>query len=324
VPVLAVFDRFTFDNERGGQRISASAPWREARRHGGLSSEHAQYNFTLADTIKPTWQEFGGRASKSRFGVEGPNTNGRRRRRVCLTRPACGSYLRPMEGNHVDQSPETLTGFARSALRTATFCGALPLVSGTLIYLCWRVTRWDWLMVAGFITLLAGLMLFFVGAVSLLAGASHDIPRESIPGRRWRLQVSAIGCLLFLNFPAAAFYLYSADDVLTRTTVDVINDSPSVIESFVLEGPGVQQEIGPLAAGQQEIGPLAAGQQIRRHLHFRGKGTLQFVAKSQGIEFRGTIEGYVCSDIGERATVRVTSPKNWRIEHRTEPEWEGD
>ena len=131
---------------------------------------------------------------------------------------------------------------------------------------------------------------------------------RSITGRRWRRQVAAAGCLLLVNFPAAIFYVYSADDVLTRTTVDVINDSPSAIESFVLEGPGVQQEVGPLAAGQQ----------IRRHLHFRGSGTLSFVAKEQGIEFRGVIEGYVCYDVGRQATMRVTGPKTWRVEHPAE------
>jgi hypothetical protein len=198
---------------------------------------------------------------------------------------------------------------ARGDLRIATVCGALPLATGTLIYLYWRVTRWDWLMGAGFITIAVGVVLFFVGAGSLLASATRDVQRPSMPGRRWRRQVAAAGCLLFLNFPAAAFYVYSADDVMTRTTVDVFNDSPSVIESFVLEGPGVHTEVGPLAAGQH----------IRRHLRFRGLGTLSFVANEQGIEFRGVIEGYVCYNIGGRATIRVTGPKTWRIEHPAEP-----
>ncbi|HEX4073043.1 MAG TPA: hypothetical protein VHX68_17820 [Planctomycetaceae bacterium] len=182
------------------------------------------------------------------------------------------------------------------------------MATGTLLYVCWRAKGWDWLMGAGFITIAMGVVLFFVGAGSLLAGATRDVQRGSTPGRRWRPQVAAAGCLLFLNFPAAVFCLYSADDVLTRTTVDVINDSPSVIESFVLEGPGVQQEVGPLAAGQQ----------IRRHLHFRGSGTLSFIAKEQGIEFRGVIDDYVCYDIGGRATIRVTAPKIWRVEHTAE------
>ena len=190
----------------------------------------------------------------------------------------------------------------------ATVCGALPLATGTLIYLCWRVTRWDWLIGAGLILIAVGLVLFFVGAVSLLAGATRDVHRGSIPGQRWRRQVAAAGCLLLLNFPAAVFYLYSAEDVMTRTTIDVINDSNTAIESFVLEGPGIQKEVGPLAAGQH----------VRRYLQFRGAEICSFVAKEQGIEFHGVIDGYVCSSIGGQATIRVTGPKTWRVEHPAE------
>jgi hypothetical protein len=208
----------------------------------------------------------------------------------------------------MDPSLETATASVRGSLRIAAVCGALPLATGTLIYLGWRATRWDWLMAAAFIDVAIGVVLFFVGAGSLLAATTRDVPRGSIPGRRWRRRVVAVSCLLFLNFPAAAFYIYSADDVLTRTTVEVFNDGPSAIQSFVLEGPGVQTAVGPLAAGQQ----------VRRHLHFRAPGTLSFVAKEQGVEFRGVVEGYVYYDMGGRATIRVTGPKNWRVEHPAE------
>jgi hypothetical protein len=40
----------------------------------------------------------------------------------------------------------------------ALVCGAVPLIAGILIFLLWLITHWNWLMMAGIITLYGGLV----------------------------------------------------------------------------------------------------------------------------------------------------------------------
>jgi hypothetical protein len=205
----------------------------------------------------------------------------------------------------LSRHPE-VRSFGRPSQNSAAFyaaiaCGALPLSVGAIIYLLWRLTWWDWLMGAGIGTIGSGLVLVFLGSLCLVKdfidGSSRTLLR---PPRRVDVLAAVV---LIANFPAAAFCLYSAEEVRTRYTVEVFNETNGPISSFVLTGPGVSTDLGPIAAGQH----------VRWHLHFHGSGPLNFAAKQQ-TEFKGQLDGYVSSDWPGHKLIQVRGPATCSIE----------
>jgi hypothetical protein len=180
-------------------------------------------------------------------------------------------------------------------LVVAIACGAIPLTMGVIIYLLWRLTWWDWLAAVGIANIGIGLVFVFIGSINLLLSFVN-------PASRKRRGEVLTAFLLIANFPAAALCVYSAQEVRTRYTVEVFNETNLPISSFVLIGPGVAIELGP-------IGP---GEHAQRHLHFKGVGELGFAAK-QRTEFAGTIDGYVC-DLPDHKLIHVRGPQSWSIE----------
>ncbi|MFN4874567.1 MAG: hypothetical protein ACK5JP_12215 [Akkermansiaceae bacterium] len=176
-------------------------------------------------------------------------------------------------------------------LKCSIALGASPLIIGTLIYFAWRLTRWRWLEMMGLMTILIGLIVFLVGAVCLIL----HLKSESRTGRTSPLNALLVGGLLFANFPLAAVYTASAIDISTRFTVRVYNDSYLPIESFVILGPGIQTEIGPIAPGKKAV----------QHNYPTTDGSLRFTAQQQKINFEGELEGYVTNGIGGDKTVRI-------------------
>lgn len=181
-------------------------------------------------------------------------------------------------------------------LKTAILCGAMPLLVGTLIYGLWRFTRWHWLEAAGLFTIPLGFAAFIAGAVSLLCHLKREL-RVVERAKRGPLWVRAllVGGLLLINFPAAALYTLSAIEVATRYTIHVHNDSDQPVQSLVVTGPDIRVELGPLVPGQQ----------ARRHLHFRGDGTLDFSACQQELQFSGQLDGYVTGGLGGEKSIRI-------------------
>ncbi len=145
-------------------------------------------------------------------------------------------------------------------IKVAILCGAVPLLTGTLIYFAWRLTRIDGLMNAGVWTILFGLLAFVAG-LGCLFNQSWNADGDLVARRHLRRQGAFALALLLSNFPAAAYYTLSAIDVVTHYTVDVENESDRRIESFVITGPGIRAELGPIAPGRrvQNVRRFAAG-----------------------------------------------------------------
>ena len=153
----------------------------------------------------------------------------------------------------------------------------------------------DWLAIAGFYTVLSGLIFFAVGIMCLVAYARRR--------RDFSARTILVGLLLVSNFPAAAIYALSAIGLMTQYVVQVINDSGSVVDSFVVDGPGVRVELGPIPAGKRK--------QCRAF--FDGDGTLTFTAHQHQIRFGGEIEGYVTRNVGGMATIRIKPGGNFEV-----------
>lgn len=178
-------------------------------------------------------------------------------------------------------------------LKTAIACGAVPLATGTLIYLAWWFTRWDALPGFGLLNIFCGLVLSFVGVICLAGYLINE--RRSVPRASLVVQALLVSGLLLVNYPAAAFYALSAIDLMGRCTVHIANESDTTIESLILIGPGVKVEAGPVQPGGN----------TSRTLDFVGDGTLDFSAKQQNASFKGQLAGYVTGGIGGEIVVRV-------------------
>ena len=179
--------------------------------------------------------------------------------------------------------------------KSAIVLGASPLLVGTLIYVMWRYTQWEWLEAAGGLTILFGFVAFCMGASALCRHLWFESRAQQISSRTLLLQAVVVGSLLLANFPLAGYFALSAVAVSMQYTVRVFNKSDQTIDSFIVTGPGVQVELGPIASGQH----------TRRDLLIQTDGTLEFTARQQELEFKGQLEGYVTGGMGGFKDIRV-------------------
>jgi hypothetical protein len=192
---------------------------------------------------------------------------------------------------------------AGQKLPTDDSCGprmlarAIPLAVGSAIYFMFRATRNESLAIAGFYTILAGLVFFAVGIICLVAYAyrRHDF------GARTLLAAVLLSC----NFPLAFIYAVSAAGLMTQYVIDVANESDAVVDSFIVEGPGVRAELGPIQIGDSKQG----------RVFFDADGSLTFTARQQQLRFGGEIEGYVTNNLGGMATIRIKPGGNFEVLH---------
>lgn len=188
--------------------------------------------------------------------------------------------------------------------KLAIALGAVPLLTGALIYGAWRLTRLDWLMFAGMLTIIAGIPAFFAGLMALVSHMIHERKVERYSGSRLWLHGVLIGCLLFMNFPAAAYFTISAIEVMERYTFSVRNESNHTIESLVVTGPGIELELGPIVPGQR----------VQQHFQIVHDGSLVFAARQQELQFGGELEGYVTNGVGGNKSIRVIKRGQFEIQ----------
>ena len=169
----------------------------------------------------------------------------------------------------------------------ALICWAAPFLVGISIFLLWLITRWDWLMIAGVITLCAGLAAFALGAIDLVM--AYEM-------RLWRSTL-ACAALLFANFPVAAAIIAAVIAIETRYTVIVHNASREALGAVRVSGGGCDVSLGTIPPGAS----------VSRTISFHGDGRLEFHADSDTASHEKVIEYYVTSNMGGHTTVRIDS-----------------
>lgn len=184
-------------------------------------------------------------------------------------------------------------------LRCSIALGACPIIIGTLIYFTWRLTRWQWLEMMGLMTILIGIMAFFAGAFCLILHLKH----ESRAAQSSPFNALLVGGLLIANFPAAVFYTTSAIDISTRYILRVNNDSDHPIESFMILGPGIKTELGPIPVGGN----------AKHHFYPNAPGRLTFTARQMNTDFHGDLEGYVHKGAEGDKSVTIHGIGNYQI-----------
>jgi hypothetical protein len=147
----------------------------------------------------------------------------------------------------------------RTPLIGALLCGALPLVSGSAIFILWCGTGWDWLPLAGILTIYAGVIAVLVGMVFLLAHVVKAIEQR----RLWRAAnlaaILAVLGLLGLNFPACAAIIGAVDrmervefkaarveELFRQGSVRVVNASGRHVEAVRIAGLDRPTDLGSI------------------------------------------------------------------------------
>ena len=137
----------------------------------------------------------------------------------------------------------------KASLKVALFLGVAPLVTGMVIFAAWVLSRAEWLMAAGVITIYVGMCAVAVGAVCLAVYLWQSWRSKAIARRRLVCQAIAVLGLFLANFLAAGGAAFAAIVIDTRYTVSVTNQTNVPLESARIEGGGVDVPLGIIAPG---------------------------------------------------------------------------
>lgn len=181
--------------------------------------------------------------------------------------------------------------------KSALVCGALPLLAGTGVYIAWRITRNDLLMVSGLWVIVLGLLAFLTGLACL--AANHLRRADKTQGDQ--RTSGRILVLLLLNFPAAAACVWSAGEASSRYTLTVINDGPLPVSDFTVNGAGVSLNLGSIAPGDSKDD----------YFHPTSEGALNFTARRDGKAFGGCFDGYATGGLAGQTTIRIHPDGRW-------------
>lgn len=189
-----------------------------------------------------------------------------------------------------------------SAYRIALSCGGIPLCAGVSIFLCWLITRWPWLMLAGYANIAIGIVLFVVGAIALgryRANATSPT-RAHVRRRNWIALT-----VLLINFPVAGGLAFAAIAIETSYTVVIENASSAELVDVRVTGGGVDEYI-------ESIPP---GGVAKRTFWIRQDGELNLQAVTDAGTINATVEGYVTPNAGGRAEVIIHSDGTVTVHH---------
>lgn len=195
-----------------------------------------------------------------------------------------------MASTHSTESYQT-----NRAFRIALFCGAAPLLLGISIFLLWVLTRWNGLMLAGFLTLFVGAFLFLVGVAALALSWRQAQRREDVSRRRvWLSTIGGAG-LLLSNFAVVGGISVAAIAIHTSYTVKIRNTSQQAINEVRISGGGCDISFGSIPPGGS----------VQKRFRIQQDGELAFSAVRGQARLNSIIDDYVTGNMGGDTTVTI-------------------
>jgi hypothetical protein len=181
-------------------------------------------------------------------------------------------------------------------LKIARLCALFPLFTGVFIFGLWLLTYWDWLMLAGWFTVLGGLLLFLAGSIALLLYVRQSKKTQTPYARNtWKT-----GGLLLANFPVALAIMGYVGYLMFGYWITVANHSPQPVEVTLTD---------PLFVPGPEtlpFGTVAAGASETKRFQFKGEGSVKYIVRfADGHEQSDVLIGYVTGGSGGKATLTV-------------------
>ena len=153
----------------------------------------------------------------------------------------------------------------------APVCGATPLIAGAAIFIAWCSSGASWLEGAGLLNILVGIVLFGVGALSLILYLGRAIAGGFGGDKVTWVWVLTAAALLVLNFPVCGAIMDSVGRIQANRGAQQRLNLPTV--HVVNLGSGPANDVKVLDGGAFALGPLAAGEATSVTLEPESPGT---------------------------------------------------
>jgi len=194
----------------------------------------------------------------------------------------------------------------KTSLKAALVLGAAPLVIGLAIFALWVLTRAEWLMGAGVVTIYGGIAVIVGAAVCLVTYVWRSWRSRSVARGRLVWQTIGVLALFLANFVAAGGAVFGAVMIEARYTVAVSNQSDVPLGSTRVEGGGVSIEFGTIAPGAT----------IKRSFWIEHDGELILNGMHGSSKIEASVDGYVTNNMGGDKLVVVEAGGTINVKDR--------
>jgi len=176
----------------------------------------------------------------------------------------------------------------KTLLKIAWIAGAAPLVVGTTIFITWLLTRADVLMLAGGITIQAGLCSVALALVCQAIYLWRNWHSMEITRLRLAWQTAALVALVIMNFVFAAGFVCGAMMIEARYNLSITNEGSESL-SHVRVGVG---ECGVV------FEDIPAGETRKKGFWIDRDGELVLTATRNGQPIEAVVDGDVSNGLG--------------------------
>jgi heme/copper-type cytochrome/quinol oxidase subunit 2 len=178
--------------------------------------------------------------------------------------------------------------------------GLFPLIAGIGIYLLWLKTRANFLMTAGFLNILLGLISVLIAFVCLRV---FMVKNRKENNKHPKIKLVIAFFIIFSNFPAAFAIIEAVQYEKSVYNIYIKNNSKHSVEHFSLTERNKEILVGDV--NSKDI--------LNKTIHFRHEGSVEYKFDLNGERYSGLLFGYVTSGLSFSADIIITEDKKVEI-----------
>jgi heme/copper-type cytochrome/quinol oxidase subunit 2 len=174
---------------------------------------------------------------------------------------------------------------------------------GVLIFVSWVMIRSQWLIAAVIVVVYAGILLFFVGVVSIIICLYNDRRKNTVGYKKKSMVTLSI---LLINFPVSIAIISTVLYILGVSTVTIENQSNTKIENMFLS------ERGHLYT----IDSVLPTKTIQKKITFQSEGPVHYSFTRGKTKDEGILLDYVSRGMGNSVVMVVTDQGRVQISEK--------
>ena len=165
-------------------------------------------------------------------------------------------------------------------------CALIPLLTGTIIFLLWVITRKSFLESFGVYTIYGGFFLFILGIIFLAVYFFMNRKNDTIKFFKTKILISLL--ILLSNFPIAGYYFINVCNIISISEVYLENKTICLISEITISDPIKTYNI-------QDISP---GRILKQKFIFEGEGVVKYSFIVNKKVQSGVLIGYISPGMG--------------------------